>query len=344
MARIGLIGCGDVARFGHVPAILHTPNLELVAHYDPHAHNAHLISNLAPHSKAFSDSKEFFDQGLEAVVICSAAGAHKDNLFAAAERGLHVLCEKPLALLDSDAEAMVAEMERVDRMLFTGFVYRFSLVAKQIKEWVQSGEAGKIRSLRLIYIWDLHGEYIQDKNNEWIRSPRFAGRMEEGGPMVDCGVHQIDLARWWLQSEIRDVSAAGAWVANYEAPDHVYLHLDHVNGAHSMVEMSFSYGHNAREPLPHFSYHLIGDGGVIRYDRDGYILELRHGTGTLRVPGSSEKNFEGMYDAFSTALITGKPGDLATGRDGLIATRIAKDATDQLIANRKHPLGLDQTS
>jgi len=152
--------------------------------------------------------------------------------------------------------------------------------------------------------------------------------------MVDCGVHQIDLARWWLGDEVARTTVAGAWVSNYEAPDHLYLHMDHERGAHSMVEMSFTYGHTAKEPNPHFSYHLIGTGGVIRYDRDGYILEARTGEQTIRLPGSSEKNFHGMHAAFAEALRTGEPGHLPSGRDGLIATRLARTATDQAIANR----------
>ena len=114
----------------------------------------------------------------------------------------------------------------------------------------------------------------------------------------------------------------------------MYIHMDHYRGAHSMVEMSFTYGHTVREPAPHFSYHLIGTGGVIRYDRDGYILEARTGKGTIRVPGASEKNFHGMHAAFSHALITNDPGMLPSGRDGLIATRLARSATDRAISER----------
>ena len=153
--------------------------------------------------------------------------------------------------------------------------------------------------------------------------------------MVDCGVHQIDLSRWWLGQEVERYEAAAAWVSDYDAPDHVYLHLDHSRGAHTMVEMSFTYGHTAKDPLPHFSYHLIGTGGVLRYDRDGYVLEARTGQETLRVPGASEKNFSGMYAEFERALSTGEPGNLATARDGLVATRIARTATERAIGSRQ---------
>jgi predicted dehydrogenase len=160
--------------------------------------------------------------------------------------------------------------------------------------------------------------------------------MLEGGPMVDCGVHMIDLARWWLQSEPVGFSESGAFVADYSAPDHMWLHMDHERGEHTTVEMSFTYCHTAREPINHFSYHLIGDGGLIRYDRDGYILEARTGDGTIRVPGASEKNFEGMYSSFVEAIQTGNHALVPSATDGLIATRIARTATDRLMRQTAH--------
>ncbi len=331
------MGCGVVADYGHLPAIVKTPGLELVAVMDPNQERVHAAAEKFGSPLAFTDAKSFFESGLDAVLICSPAGAHLANVKNAAEYGVHVLCEKPLAMNDAESEEAIAAMDSAGRMLFTGFVYRFSPVALQIKAWVQQGVIGEVRSLRLIYIWDLHGQYEQDVDGEWVESPRWRGRMLEGGPMVDCGVHQIDLARWWTGQEVARSSANAAWVAEYEAPDHVYMHMDHERGTHTMVEMSFTYGHTVREPRHHFSYHLIGTGGVIRYDRNGWILEARTGQETIRVPGGSEKNFGGMHAAFAEALRTGEPGHLPSGRDGLIATHLARTATDMAIANRFTP-------
>jgi len=331
------MGCGVVADYGHLPAILDTSGLELAALFDPNPERLALVAGRHGNPPSFSEAEAFFDAGLDAVVISSPAPFHLENIRLAAAHRCHVLCEKPLAMDDVESEAAIEVMEAAGRMLFTGFVYRFSPVSLQIKKWIEEGVVGEIRSLRLIYLWDLHGQFEQNSAGEWIESPRWHGRMIEGGPMVDCGVHQIDLARWWLGDEVDRIVAHGAWVSNYEAPDHVYLHMDHRQGAHTMVEMSFTYGHTVKEPAPHFSYHLIGTGGVIRYDRDGYVLEARQGQGTIRVPGASEKNFHGMHGAFASALVTGDPGHLPLGRDGLIATQIARFATDQAIESRRRP-------
>jgi predicted dehydrogenase len=153
--------------------------------------------------------------------------------------------------------------------------------------------------------------------------------------MVDCGVHQIDLARWWLGSEVEWQCGIGVWIDDYEAPDHLYLHMGHTCGAHTMVEMSFSYNATSREPRTHFQYELIGSDGVIRYNREEHSFELRNSHGTQWLAWHPEKNFAGMHTEFSHALSTGDARGMPTAKDGLIATRIARLATEEAIRDRE---------
>jgi predicted dehydrogenase len=327
------MGCGHVAEFGHLPAIQETAGLELVALHDPVPGKA---ADYAARfgGQPFEDTEAFFATNLDVIAITSSAPAHYANVLAAASRKVHIICEKPIAMTDEEGEEMVAAMSAAGKEFFVGFCYRFSPVALQIKRWVEDGIVGEIRALRLIYNWHLHGQFMRSPAGEWIESPFYRGRMEEGGPLVDCGVHQIDLARWWLGSEVTQWSAAGAWVGKFDAPDHVWLHMTHASGALTTVEVSYAHGHTAKEPRSVFSYELIGTGGVIRYDRDGYILEARHGQGTISVPGASEKNFPGMYAALVERL-NGCEVDMPMAQDGIGATRIARHATDSLIVGRK---------
>ena len=334
MKKIGLMGCGMIAEYGHLPAILATEGLEAWAVYDPDPEHAYGLQHKYGIPHGYTVSSMFFESGIDAVVVASAAPAHLLNVTEAARYGLPVLCEKPLAMNDDDAEFMIQTMSDAGLMLATGFCYRFSSVAQNIKRLVSTGAIGDVRSLRLVYIWNLHGRDRVTSAGEIIVNPYWQGRMVEGGPIVDCGVHQIDLARWWLGSEVASFQAAGAWVENYEAPDHMWLHLDHENEAHTMVEMSFSYGHTVKDPRSHFAYHLIGTDGIVRYDRDGWLFEVRTKHGTHRLPGASEKNFEGLYAAFARALETGDVSELPTGYDGLRATQIARQATEDVIARR----------
>ena len=332
--KIGLMGCGVVADYGHLPAILTTDGLELAALYDPDPQALARLHARVPTAQVFTEAEPFYTCGLDAVSITSPVPVHLANVSGAARHGLHVLCEKPLAMTDAEIEEMIAVMKQAGRMLATGFCYRFSPVAQRIKQILTEGWIGELRAMRLIYLWDLHGKWSYDASGNRFESPRRIGRFLEGGPMVDCGAHQIDLARWWTGSEIKRSVAAGAWVEEHDAPGHVWLHLDHASGCHTMVEMSFSYSHTATEPADIFRYELIGTDGLIRYDRDGWRFEVRNSHGTTVLPGASEKSFGGMYAAWRDALIAGALGPMPSAEDGLIVTRLARTATESVMAER----------
>ncbi|MEI8281187.1 MAG: Gfo/Idh/MocA family oxidoreductase, partial [Armatimonadota bacterium] len=110
MARIGLMGCGSVADFGHLPAILSTPGLEVAALFDPLAGRAEAYSQKFG-GKPFVNENSFFAEGLDAVVIASPLAFHFDNVMQCSEHGVHVLCEKPIASNEDEAAAMIAVME-----------------------------------------------------------------------------------------------------------------------------------------------------------------------------------------------------------------------------------------
>lgn len=332
---IGLMGCGVVAGYGHLPALKASSELELVSIYDPDEKRLQAARERFSVPNAFSDVDAFFRSGIEAVSLASPAPCHHQNVMDAIRYGKHVLCEKPLAQSEHEAESMVAEMEKANLMLFTAYCYRFSAPCMKIKRLLEQDAVGTVRSLRLIYVWNCHGRYEKSADGTLVEQERRVGRMLEGGPIVDCGVHQIDLSRWWLASEVVAQHSFGAWVENYEAPDHHYLHLEHANGAHSMVEMSFTYCHTAKEPIHFFSYDIIGTDGVIRYDATSKTFELRNLQGTTSFPFAKVKGFDGMYTEFARALTTGESGNLPTGKDGLVATRIARHAVEQAMENRR---------
>jgi predicted dehydrogenase len=333
--RIGLMGCGTVAGYGHLPALDQCPDLELYSLYDPDEDNLRRQQERFGISNAFTEVDQFFASGIDAVSITSPAPCHLQNVIDAAKHGKHVLCEKPLAMTEEESQKMIDTAARADIMLFTAFVARFNPVSKQIRTLVREGAIGEVRSLRMIYIWNCHGMYEAGPDGQKIIQARRAGRMLEGGPMVDCGVHDIDLARWWLGSEVASWTGTGAWVENYEAPDHLYLHMDHENGAHTMVEISYTYCHTAADPIHHFIYNLIGTEGVIRHEAENDLLEVRNSAGTQQLECTGVKNFDDMYAAFARALERGSSDEMPTGEDGLAATRIARTATEEAIARRR---------
>ena len=337
MIKIGVMGCGVVSEYGHLPPLRDSRGFELYALMDPDRARVEDYARRFHVPHAFTDEPAFFASGIEAVSICSPAPFHLQNVQGAAAKKLPVLCEKPLAMDADQAQQIIDLMSAADLPLYVGFCYRFAGVAQTIRELVRNNAVGQVRTVRLIYNWDCHGKYEQGPDGIWHIYQRRADRMLEGGPMVDCGVHQIDLAQWWLDSPVVRFQGHGAWCDEFEAPDHVWVHMDHDNGAHTCVEVSYSYGHTTRHKYNEFIYELIGTDGIIRYERNTNLFELRTHQFTKPLKHTGEKNFGAMYDAFAQALKTGDAGDLCTGDQAQRATHIARTATDQVIAGRIAP-------
>jgi predicted dehydrogenase len=332
--KIGLMGCGAIAQGRHVPAIFETEGLELHAVLEPHdGRRARARDDLGiPH--VFAEPEPFFESGIDAVSVVSPAPFHRGNVLQAARRRLPVLCEKPLAMSPEEAAEMIAAMKAAPAPLFTAFCYRFSPVAVRIRELVREKAIGEVRSLRLVYIWGALGKYETGARGERVLRSMRDGRMREGGPLVDCGTHQIDLARFWLGSEVTRFTGHGAWVDDYVAPDHVWVHMEHAGGAHATVEVSYSYHHTSKRRRSEFLYELIGTNGVIRYDRNRRAFTMENGDGSHELPFHREKNFPGMYAELLRFLATGETALLASADDGLRATEIALGATAQAIRRR----------
>jgi hypothetical protein len=130
-------------------------------------------------------------------------------------------------------------------------------------------------------------------------------------------------------------AAHGAWVDDYEAPDHVWLHMEHASGAHTTVEVSYSYHHTTRRMRSEFVYELIGTEGVIRYDRERRTFSVESSQGSRELPFHREKNFAGMYAELARTLDSGESTLLASGEEGLRATEIVLDATRQVTERRR---------
>lgn len=317
------MGLGHVARYAHVPAIASSSDLKLAAIYEPIAKVDPGALDLSGDVSVCSDEQQFFAQNLDAIVVTSPAPYHADNIRSAMRHNLPILCEKPLADKAEDADRIVTEVQSKDHPLYIAYCYRFSSVAQRMRELIQRGAIGEVKLLRLVYNWDLHGMYVDRDADAGQIDSRWHGRMIEGGPMVDCGVHQIDLAQWWTDSPVVHVGGHGVWGVDYEAPSHVWGHLDHANGLHTCVEMSCTFGHTCQTRERDFRYEAMGTEGVIVFDAVAERFEWKHTHGEEVLPLANEKNFVGMYDAFALALRTGQHGDLCSAQQGFENTRIA---------------------
>jgi predicted dehydrogenase len=128
----------------------------------------------------------FQSQPLDLVVICLPPFAHSDEVDHAAQRGVHVLIEKPIALSSQLAWHMVDVSEKAGIQTQVGFMYRFGAAVESLKEMIATGEAGQVGLMSARYFCNaLHAA--------WWRE-----REKSGGQLVEQVIHMVDLMRYLM--------------------------------------------------------------------------------------------------------------------------------------------------
>ncbi len=144
--RVGLIGCGGLGR-RHAQEIAQMPGIELVGVCDFFRESAdRLAAELDAKPRAYSDHKEMFSkEGLDAVVIVTPNFTHRELTVDAANAGLHVFCEKPMALSLADCDAMIEATEKAGVVLMIGYIRRFQSSFATMKRLIDEGRLGSLR-------------------------------------------------------------------------------------------------------------------------------------------------------------------------------------------------------
>lgn len=191
--RIGVVGAGVIGRL-RAQTIRDNPDTQLVAVCDvvPAAAAAAAGSDAV----AVTDLGRFLEQPMDAVIVSSPLHLHDEACLGALERGMHVLCEKPLANTVDGCRRIVAAAQAADRVLAVGFNLRYFPAMKVIRSVIDSGRIGTLDHLRLFGGHD----GLHNFRADW----QFRAPESGGGAMMDIGIHLSDLARYFL-GEITDV-------------------------------------------------------------------------------------------------------------------------------------------
>lgn len=180
--RIGLIGCGGIAGV-HAERLKNIPEVEMTAFADINVDNAKSFAQKYK-GAPYSDWKKMLGkEKLDVVYVCLPPFAHTDEVEQAAEKGIHVFIEKPIALNMKLARSMVAAVEKHDIKSQVGYCQRFSYSVEEAKRLIQSGEAG-FPGLAVGWYWChfLGGEWWRNKN-------------KSGGQIVEQSTHIYDALR-----------------------------------------------------------------------------------------------------------------------------------------------------
>jgi len=195
--RIGLIGAGRIGQVHASTITTRVPQAELVAVADvveaaaKSCAEAHRIATYGndPHTI-------INDHDIQAVLICSSTDTHAPLIEAVANAGKHIFCEKPIALNLQQIDRALAAVEKAGVKLQIGFNRRFDANFKRVRDAVVNGEIGEPHIIHII--------------SRDPAPPPIAYIKVSGGLFVDMAIHDFDMARYLIGSEIEEVFVQAA--------------------------------------------------------------------------------------------------------------------------------------
>jgi inositol 2-dehydrogenase len=317
---IGLIGLGRLGRVYARDLSSRLAETRLAAVADTNADLAREVADTFGAAKSYGDPADLLgDPAVDAIVVVSPTHTHKDVVLAAAESRKPVFCEKPLALSLAECREMEAAVGRHGSYFQMGFMRRFDPGYAAAYKQVGDGRIGRAVVFK------------STSRDPYRPSLEYANPASSGGLLVDMGIHDFDLARWFM-GDVKTVSAVGGVLAYPEMAtvgdiDNAIATLTFADGRLGVVDLTRNgfYGYD-------ISTELLGTEGTIRigYLRETPIVVMtKNSVAHDTVPYFMER-FERAYtlqlqDFARNVLHEHEPP--VTLHDGIEALRVALAAT-----------------
>ena len=300
LLRFGMIGCGALGLV-HAERLNAIPGVQVAALSDPsQPAMQHVTTELASTSSIpqFTDYREMLAKAeLDAVCISSPNRLHVEQLLASVERGLHVLCEKPLSLSPAEVTQVVAATKRTGRVVAVAYQSRYRRDARILRQALQSGKWGRITSVHIFSTED----WITPNVGTWRHDPARC----PGGFFADANGHQLDLLFWVTNMAATDVHAK---IEQRGTPIPIATWGDArlipqgaaTNGTgHDAPLLSFNFVGDARHWHEEITIHTERADFTMR---DTHLLWTDGSTGLTNFP-ETEMTAEGMPDLPDTAFV-----------------------------------------
>lgn len=229
--RVGIFGSGGWANV-HAENIKKIKKIELVA--------------VAGGSRAHKFAKKYNircesieelvkETDIDAVIITTPHGFHKEHSIMAIKEKKHVLVEKPMALKVADCDEMIKESEKNKVKLMVGHSRRYFPVDRAAKEAIDKGNIGNILMVRVAMgIMGVDLNLVE--KNRWYHSPEFSM-----GVFIGFGIHVVDRLNWWVKSEIKSVYAKfGNYWTDSPVENGGMVFVEYKNGIYATIWTLFS--------------------------------------------------------------------------------------------------------
>lgn len=330
--NVGVVGLGRLGSLYVEYLQYQIPGANVIAVADADAERASEITNKNDVAHTFSNHRDMLSvKELDAVAIISPTSTHRDIVVDAAAAGKMIFCEKPLSISLEEAAEMKAAVNKAGVFFHMGFMRRFDRGYSAAKKRIMAGEIGKPIVFKAT------------SRDPFRPSLEYADPKKSGGLLLDMGIHDFDLARWFM-GEVAEIYSLGKVLAYPEMEsindvDNAVVTLNFESGTIGMADMTRSgiYGYDIRTEI-------LGTEGTIQI---GYLRETpitilkKEGVSHDTVPYFMER-FEQSYiiqlkDFIEKAHAQKEPS--ITIEDGERALLVGHAATHSL--HQKMPVAID---
>ena len=304
----------------HADAWEATPD-RIVAVFDPDRDRSSKLAS--DYGALVADDFESLVGMVDVVDICTPTHTHASYITAAADAGVDIVCEKPLARTASEAHEAVAACEAAGVRLLVGHVVRFFPEYAAARDAVMAGDIGAVGVVRLD-----RSTYLPAGASSW-----FSDRSKSGGVVLDLMIHDVDYARW-VAGEVERVYARSAG-----GGDHVLATLSHTNGAISHIQGSWAYPRGSFRAV----FEISGSDGLIqRHAAVQFEASVETSDDVSDVPQPPSSSTESPYVSeirhFSSVL-HGDEEPRVTADDGARAVAVCDGIAESLMTNRAVEVG-----
>lgn len=320
--RIGVIGFGRMGR-GFVSVLQQSPYWEIATICDAQPGARELASRTVPTARITADPQDIFKDPTISHGLYTLADARPQQIRQALAAKKHIIAEKPIAADSKTEWELCKAIEASDRFVAVNLFNRNAWYHKEIQAFIAEGEIGDLAIIRVCHMTPGHMP--------------TEGHEPEGPPFHDCGMHYVDVARWYAKSEYKTYHAQGLRMWNYKDPWWVQAHGTFENGIVFDITQGFVYGHLAREKTHNCYVDCIGTRGIARMHHDfkNATVECHGVNHTLRKTGLfNDKKLDVMVDVFGRSILAGKNLGFPTVRDSVIASEVAWAMLKDAVKNK----------
>jgi len=321
MLNVGIIGCGSIARQRHAAEYKYNEHTIITGVFDVSRERAEAMAKDFGGKVYDTVEALIADPSIDAVSVCVANAFHAPITIDALNHGKHVLCEKPMAITLKDCENMLIAAEKNGKRLLIDHNQRLTPAHKKAKEIISSGELGRVISFAATFGHKGPEMWSADKSsNTWF----FKKNAAAFGSMADLGIHKIDLMRYLIGANVKNVFSRLATL-DKKFPDGTPIEVDDnsveiltfENGALGTVTTSWThYGEECN------SSSLYCEKGTIKlYHDPKYALQVVYADGTkahyeldrMQTNDDAQQRTSGVIDQFVDSILTGKKSVLDAG-------------------------------